>query len=318
VADSAVAGGASAAIGAPSIDIDDKQDVRLLYDSNGTPRVVEGNDRGLSGTISLGPPFVGAEVSSASVMNPAGGGVSAWPSADPQGRPALAVREDFPGGAVQTGLIGGGAGGPIGELAVGRSGLGDGLVGFLQGPLGNAAVVASEVSAPPDQLALTVPSGWVKPRAAVVTWQAAPSANGPLSYRVVLNGRVVSTPPGAFAMRLGGSALSSGRQRVQILATDGTGQSILSPASALLVDSQPPTAAIRTTRHGRALSVRISDSGSGVVKKAVSVSFGDGKHGGGRARLLHLYRHAGVYEVVVHARDKLGNATVVRRPVSIG
>ena len=39
-----------------------------------------------------------------SVMNPEGGGVSAWPSADADGRPAVAVREDFPSGAVQTGL----------------------------------------------------------------------------------------------------------------------------------------------------------------------------------------------------------------------
>ncbi len=36
-------------------------------------------------------------------MNPAGGGVSAWPSADREGDPAVAVREDFPDGAVQTG-----------------------------------------------------------------------------------------------------------------------------------------------------------------------------------------------------------------------
>ena len=82
-------------------------------------------------------------------MNPAGGGVSAWPSADSAGHPAVAVREDFPDGAVQTALVGGGAGGPIGELAVGRSGLGDGLIGFLQGPLGNAAIVAAQVTAPP-------------------------------------------------------------------------------------------------------------------------------------------------------------------------
>ena len=35
------------------------EDLRLLYDSNGTPRVIEGDDRGLTGALSLGPPFVG-------------------------------------------------------------------------------------------------------------------------------------------------------------------------------------------------------------------------------------------------------------------
>ncbi len=50
---------AAATVGPPSIDIDEKQDLRLLYDANGTPRVIEGTDRGLVGALSLGPPFAG-------------------------------------------------------------------------------------------------------------------------------------------------------------------------------------------------------------------------------------------------------------------
>ncbi len=61
IADNAVAGGAGAAVGPPSIDIDEKQDLRLLYDANGTPRVIEGDDHGLTAALSLGPPFAGAE-----------------------------------------------------------------------------------------------------------------------------------------------------------------------------------------------------------------------------------------------------------------
>ena len=82
-------------------------------------------------------------------MNPQGGGVSAWPSKPRPGHPAVAVREDFPGGAVQTALVSGGAGGEVGELAVGRSGLGDGIVAFRQGQFGNASIVAAQVTAPP-------------------------------------------------------------------------------------------------------------------------------------------------------------------------
>ncbi|HEX4482807.1 MAG TPA: hypothetical protein VH081_03405 [Solirubrobacteraceae bacterium] len=317
VADSAVSGGRAAQIGAPSIDVDEHQNLRLLYDSNGTPRVIFGTDRGLVGAVSLGPGFVGSEISSASVMNPAGGGVSAWPSADPQGHPALAVREDFPEGAAQTGLISGGAGGAIGGLAVGRSGLGDGLVGFIQGPLGDAAIVATEVSAPPDQLVLTVPKGWVAPSQALVEWQPAPSANGPLSYRVVLNGQPLQTPAGAFQMRLNGRGVGSGSKRVQILATDDTGQQLLSAPSTLKIDGQAPTVTITRTAGNHAVRVRISDSGSGVAKGSVSVSFGDGAGGHGRAKLAHRYRRGGIYQLVVRARDKLGNAAVVRRLVSI-
>ena len=149
VVDPGAGGGESGSVGMPSVDTDENREVRLLYDANGTPRVIEGNEHGLAAALSLGPPFAGAEASAASVMNPSGGGVSAWPSTDSHGHPAVAVREDFPDGAVQTALLSGGAGGEVGELSVGRSGLGDALVAFRQGPIGNASIVAAQVSAPP-------------------------------------------------------------------------------------------------------------------------------------------------------------------------
>ena len=268
VVDSEVAGGAAATVGPPSIDIDEKQDMRLLYDSNGTPRVIEGNDRGLSGTLSLGPPFAGAEMGAASVMNPAGGGVSAWPSADAAGNPALGVREDFPNGAVQTALVSGGAGGEVAELAVGRSGLGDGLVGFRQGPLGNAAIVATEATTPPVQFILNVPNGWVKPSAATLSWLPAASANGPLSYRVVLDGHPVGGATSALSMRISQRGLGSGAHRVQVLATDLDGQSTLTPLGTLRVDGTSPTVKVSRIDGGQGVSVRIVDPNSGLDKAA--------------------------------------------------
>ncbi|HYM66342.1 MAG TPA: hypothetical protein VEW68_03545, partial [Patescibacteria group bacterium] len=66
IADTGVSGGAGASIGRPSVDIDEKRDVRLLYDGNGVPRVIEGNDRGLVAALSLGPPFLGSQLAPAS------------------------------------------------------------------------------------------------------------------------------------------------------------------------------------------------------------------------------------------------------------
>jgi hypothetical protein len=317
VADGAVGGGAGAAVGPPSVDIDEKRDMRLLYDSNGTPRVVQGGDRGLTATLSLGPAFIGGESLGASVMNPNGGGVSAWPSADAQGHPALAVREDFPDGAVQTALVSGGAGGEIGELAVGRSGLGDGLVAFREGPFGDAAIVATQTTAPPVATILTVPRGWVRPGAASVSWQPATSADGPLDYRVVLDGRPQATSAGALTLRLNTHALGTGRHRVQVLTTDGDGAAALSAPSALLIDGVPPTVTVRRAAHGAGVSVRVRDRYSGVDAAAVSVSFGDGARARGRSRYVHRYAHAGVYRVTVRARDRIGNHGSVREWVSV-
>jgi hypothetical protein len=315
IVDGAVSGGKSATVGPPSIDIDERQSMRLLYDSNGTPRVIEGNDRGLSGSVSLGPPFVGAEPFAASVMNPEGGGVSAWPSTEAQGHPAVAVREDFPSGAVQTGLVSGGAGGEVAELAVGRSGLGDGLVAFRQGPFGNAAIVASQVTAPPAPFVVTVPKGWVKPSQAVISWLPAVSAVGPLTYHLVLDGHLQPTPGGALSARLDPRGLGSGRHRLQVLATDADGQSTLSTPAKLLVDGVLPR--VKTRVRGAKLTLRVLDRYSGVRKKAVRVSFGDGTSAGGRARFSHRYSHPGVYRVIVHVRDKIGNRGAIRRLVTV-
>jgi PKD domain len=323
IADAAVPGGKAAAIGRPCIDIDEKRSMRMLYDDNGAPRVIEGSDLGHLSTLSLGPPFVGSELapsnelSCASVMDPEGGGVSAWPSADPQGHPAVAVRQDFPDGGVQTALVGGGAGGAIGGLAVGRSGLGDAIVAFQQGPLGDAAIVAAQVSAPPSTFVVNVPKVWIKPAQARISWLPAQSADEPVTYTVVLDGHALPTPAGTFAMTISPRWLSSGHHRVQLLATDSYGEATLTPASTLLIDGVPPAVKISVIGGGQVARVRVSDAYSGVSSKAVQVSFGDGHKAGGRALLTHRYAHAGIYTVTVRVRDNLGNEGVVRRLVSV-
>ncbi len=321
IVDSGVPGGMSAQVGRPGIDIDDRGDTRVLYDANGTPRVIEGNDRGLTGTVSLGPSFAGSEgapaseVLAASVMNPEGGGVSGWPSSDASGAPAVAVREDFPGGGVQTGLVSGGAGGSIGELGVGRSGLGDGLVAFQQGQTGDAAIVAARVTAPPQQFVVSAPSGWVRPGHAVISWEPAISAAGPLSYSVIVNGHGQAAAPGARQLLVNPRGLASGRDRVQVLATEAFGGSTLSAAVSLRVDGAAPT--VKLSRKGASVVVRVRDSGSGVRAAKVSVSFGDGKSARGRKLYSHRYSMRGTYEIVIHVADRLGNAAVLKRLVRV-
>ncbi len=316
VADAGVSGGSAAAVGPPGIDLDEKQELRLLYDSNGVPRVVVGNDHELSTALSLGPGFTGAEPLAVSVMNPSGGGVSAWPSADALGSPAVAVREDFPTGGVQTALVSAGAGGPVSELAAAGSGLGDGLIGFRAGPVGQAAIVVSVVTAPPAQFVVSVPKTWVRPRAAALSWQAAASADGPLSYQVVLDGRRLRTPPGTFRLRLPAVGLGDGAHRLQVLATDASGESTLTPPTLLKVDGRPPTVQIGHGRRG-AITISVHDGASGVDAHATTVSFGDGHYARGRARLRHVYSRAGVYRLVIGVRDKVGNRGLIRRIVSV-
>lgn len=319
VADPGVGGGHLATIGRPSVDVDERRQARVLYDSNGQPRAVDRSDKGVLTQSTLGSPFTGSELgpapelASASVLDPEGGGVSAWPSSDPAGRPGVGVREDFPDGAVQTALLSGGAGGPIGEIAVGRSGLGDGLVAFQQGPLGDAAIVAAEATAPPEPFAVTIPKTWIRPDQLRVSWAAAESANGPLTYQPVLDGRTVGPAQRALSSTIPPRLLSTGVHDVQVLATDIFGQQILSAVSKAKVDASRPT--VRVSIRGRLLTVRVTDRGSGLQPGSVRVSFGDGSYAARRAGAAHRYGRTGSFNLFVTARDRAGNVVSFRRGV---
>jgi hypothetical protein len=321
IADTAVSGGKAATVGRPSIDVDERREMRLLYDSNGAPRVIDGSDKGVLSAASYGSPFAGSrlqpadELASVSVMNPEGGGVSAWPSVEEQGRPGVGIREDFPDGAVQTGFVSGGAGGAIGEIAVGRSGLGDGLVAFQQGPLGNAAIVAAQVTAPPAVFIETLPKEWVRRHGVSVSWLPPESANGPLTYHVVLDGRIVSPTLSGLSFVLPASDLPTGAHDVQVLAGDIFGQEELTAVGKLKVDGSPP--GVRIVRNGSSVSVRVSDAASGLVPGSVRISFGSGAVASGRARASHRYSHGGTYTIYVTARDRVGNTVRLVRRVKV-
>ena len=162
-------------------------------------------------------------------MNPAGGGVSAWPSADAQGSPAVAVREDFPGAPCRRRSSAAAPAARSANSPSARSGLGDGLVAFRQGPLGNAAIVAAQVTAPPDAVRRRAsrkvgssPAG-VRSRGS-----RAQAPNGPLRYQRGPRRASASRRRRALA-RCGSSArgLGNGTHRVQVLATDIDGQATL-------------------------------------------------------------------------------------------
>jgi hypothetical protein len=212
--------------------------------------------------------------------------------------------------------VSGGAGGPIGELAVGRSGLGAGLVAFQQGPIGDAAIVATQVSAPPDQFVASIPKGWIKPSQAKIAWQPAASADGPLRYTVVLDGHRLATPAGALSLAVDPHELGNGVHEVQLLATDAFGQSTLTAPTKLKIDGQPPIVKIIRTQGGSGVTIRVSDAQSGVDVRAVSVSFGDGQSASARKVFRHRYAHGGAYTIVARVRDNVGNQDTVRQTVS--
>jgi hypothetical protein len=245
-------------------------------------------------------------------VGPEGGGVVAYPARDPEERPVVAVRQELPSGAAQTGLLSGAIGGPVGALSVGPSPGGDALIGFRQGEAGHYEIVVERVSEPPASFRAKAPKGWVRPARARLRWQAARSAVPGLAYSVLLEGRTVKRGLTRRSFRPRPTLLGSGVRRVQVMATDGLGQQIVSPVVRLRVDAQAPSVSLRVRSARGAATVRLSDPDSGLRSASCSVSFGDGTEARGGPVLRHVYGRPGRYRVVVRATDEVGNR-VTRR-----
>lgn len=181
------------------------------------------------------------------------------------------------------------------------------MIGFRQGEPGYFEIVGERVSAPPVSFSLEVPKKWVKPRKALVRWEPAPSTVGGVRYAVVVNGRVISHQIKRRRFKPRAAILGSGVGQVKVIATDELGGQVVSKLAKLKVDGEPPRATVRT--HGLGVTIKLSDADSGVAR--ARCLFGAGSKPVRSLRVCrHSYGRPGAYPVVVHERDRVGNATV--------
>ncbi|HET6999115.1 MAG TPA: hypothetical protein VFI03_11050 [Solirubrobacterales bacterium] len=257
-----------------------------------------------------GPPAqAGAEAGAA--LNPDGSGTVAYPALGPDQRQMVAVRQESASGAEQLALLTGGQTGSIGQLRVDGSGKGDALVGFRQGEPGRFQIVADWVSAPPASFRVKGPKGWAPPRQVKLRWERAETAVGGVTYSVLVGGRTVKQKLLRRSFRLSPGMVGGGRQSARVLATDALGQQVLSKPVKLRVDGEPPIVQISESAPRR-VTVRVRDAGSGIRAKATLVRFGDGVEESGGSKFGHLYERRGRFQVLVRARDRVGNRTVRR------
>jgi hypothetical protein len=217
------------------------------------------------------------------------------------------VRQEFPDGSAQSGVIEGDVEGPVAQLAAADTEAGDALIGFRQGEAGSYEIVGDRVSAPPVTFSLEVPKKWVKPRKAMLRWEASPSTVGGVRYAVVVNGRVVSKQLKRRRFKPRPALLGSGVSQVKVIATDELGGQVVSKAAKLKVDGEPPLATVQT--KGLGVTVKLSDAASGVAH--ARCLFGEGSKPVRNLRVCrHTYSHPGPYAIVIHERDRAGNAIV--------
>jgi hypothetical protein len=210
------------------------------------------------------------------------------------------------------------AGGPLQTLRLGGSVLGSALAAWMQGRDAGKQIAAASIQVPPGRFTVLTPPDWTRRRRLRLTWDAAPSTDGRLTYAVQVDGDDVVDGVRGLARTLGPRQLGDGRHRVTIVATDADDQTRTSVASKLLVDRTAPR--VRIVRTGlRGVRVLASDGPrrevSGIA--GVRIAWGDG-HGARGGRAAHAYASGGRRFVLrVVARDKAGNVRRVRRVVVV-
>lgn len=250
-------------------------------------------------------------------IDPEGGGIIAYEAVDESGSATVVVRQEFPEGELQTGLLYGPIGGSVSQLTGSGVASGDALLAFCQGESGQLAIVADHVSAPPASFGIEVPKKWVRPPRAKVRWKPPASAVGGFSYGLVLDGRIVRSHIQRQRITPPATLLGSGVRKVRVIATDRLGGEVVSRPVKLRVDGQPPVLRFRVRRGRGEVVLRLKDAQSGLARKTVRVSFGDGSGARAEAKIHHRYPRSGHYKLRVRARDRVGNRLVQKVEVTV-
>ena len=245
--------------------------------------------------------------------------ISAW-KLQLGSRAGAGIREQRTRRQVTRRTVSAAAGGAVNDLRLAGSGFGDGIVAFQQGGPGAAQVGAALVDSPPQRFAVETPVRWVRSRRVRLNWEPAPNANdlSGVRYSVALGDEEIASRLRRRSYVLRTRRQRDGRHNVRVVATDSAGQETESRVAELKLDRRPPTA--RVKRAHQAVRVRVSDGrrrASGARKSGTVISFGDGRRARGKLRVLHRYKRAGKFRLVIRVRDRAGNRRVIKRTVRV-
>ncbi|HEX5982974.1 MAG TPA: hypothetical protein VFY69_02090 [Solirubrobacterales bacterium] len=258
-----------------------------------------------------------------------GAGVAGW--VEQRGATGLVtVQERRADGVAESTALSAPLGGEVAGMVMGGSGLGDAIVAWRQGSGAGAQLAAAVVDAPPDPFLVLLPTGWQRKKKVRVAWDHSPNAIGGVRYSVSVDDEPVREGLRTLGTLLKPDDVGNGGHRIQIFATDDSGQETGSRVGRLLVDRRPPRVKLR--RRGRRVTVVVTDGRKGAAstlrKGSVKVVFGErggsasasatrrGKGRGGKkkgsapvVRVRHVYAGSGRFRIRVRAGDRAGNRT---------
>jgi hypothetical protein len=317
-------GGAGALPGqpsAPSVGVTPTGAFLNAYGVGNASIVAGGTDDGLGPAERLDDGATAVPGDPRVVIGSTGAAVVAW-KVRSGGRGAAAVQERGADGVLNVKAVSAQQGGPVGDLELAGSRLGDAAVAFLQGNADALAVVASVVDAPPAAFVVQTPIDFTNDERIPVTWDPAANGIGRVTYSVVVDDEVVAEGLRTTQVRLGPDELDDGVHTVRVIARDPREQETTSDAAEVQVDRRAPRVRIAQKRKGaRRVTVTVQDGRarevSGLVLSGTSISVKGARTYKGRRRVTYAFPRPGSYLLTVRARDRAGNRTKLRRRVKV-
>jgi hypothetical protein len=325
-------GGVRGALGPPSVAVDPRSLYLSGFADGSATLLARGDEAAPIGVTRIDEGASGIPGSPLVDLAETGAGVAAW--VEQRGATGLvSVQERRADGVEESTALTAPRGGKVEGLVMGGSGLGDALIAWLQGSGDDAQLAAAVVDAPPDPFLVLLPSGWQRKKKVKIAWDRSPNAIGAVRYSVSVDDEPVREGLRSLSAALKPDDLENGRHRIQVFATDASGQETGSRVGALRVDRRPPRVELR--RKGRRVTVMVTDGSKQVAstlrKRSVKVAFGEkggaspaasrGKARGKKAptvRVSHSYRGSGRFRIRVTARDRAGNRTSWSQAVRVG
>jgi hypothetical protein len=195
---------------------------------------------------------------------------------------------------------------------------------FVQGAGEARRLVAASYDRLPGAFQISTSSKlWRNVVTAPLAWGTALDLWGPLTYNVLIDGKVVSQTQATKA-QLPAGAVSEGLHTWRVVAVDRRGQSVTTAVKPLKVDTVAPTVSFSIKRKKRVATVSatagdvIPPSGNAAGIKMVRIDWGDGSGFTDARKASHRYGRTGAFTVRVSATDRAGNVTAVERRIRIG
>jgi hypothetical protein len=316
-------GGVRPALGPPSVAVDPRSLYLSAFAEGPATLVASGDEAGALGVTRLDEGASSVSGSPLVDLAETGARVVGWIE-QRSSTGLVAVQEGRADGVAESTALSAPLGGEVPALTMGGSGLGDAIFAWRQGSGAGSQLAAAVVDAPPDPFLVLLPTGWQRKKKVRVAWDHSPNAIGGVRYSVSVDDEPVREGLRSLSALLKPGDIGNGGHRIQIFATDDSGQETGSRAGHLLIDRRPPRVKLR--RKGRKVTVVVTDgrkgSASTLRKSSVKVSFGErgagasasaakkrdrGKGKAPTVRVRHLYRGNGRFRIQVRARDRAGN-----------